>query len=121
MAVLPSPEAQARNRKLARDKYRKRRRTCIKKAHELAIRCSADVYLAVCKGGKFFIYKSTDRQGWPPAHNDLVGDRHQSVEPELTHAKVSHHYPIPQVFTCSTSGELAVGVNDGESDSGVEQ
>ena len=52
--------------------YRKRRKTCIKKVHELATKCSADVYLLVCKDERYTIYNSSKRPGWPPPDSTVV-------------------------------------------------
>ncbi len=60
------------DKRRARENYRKRRNTFIKKAHELALKYSADVYLVLRRDNKYHIYTSNDRDGWPPSKADLV-------------------------------------------------
>ena len=55
-----------------RERFRKRRKSLIKKANELSILCNTDLYLVMYQSGRYYIYSSTDRQGWPPNRNDLV-------------------------------------------------
>lgn len=59
--------------------FRKRSKTCINKANELAAKCSADVYLLLYKDRRYTIYSSSDRSGWPPTDSDVVGKQGSAV------------------------------------------
>lgn len=65
-------EEATHERRLQSEMYRRRRRTCIKKVHELSQLCSADVYLLVRRRGYYHIYTSTESGGWPPSEAELV-------------------------------------------------
>ena len=52
--------------------FNKRRRSLFKKAHELSVKTSTELYIVLHRGGRYFTYTSTDRQGWPPNENEVV-------------------------------------------------
>ena len=52
--------------------FNKRRRSLIKKANELAVKTSTELYIVMHRRGRYFTYNSTDRQGWPPNEDDVV-------------------------------------------------
>lgn len=62
----------ARSTRQFHNKRRKRRITLINKAHELATRCDAHVYVLVRYGGRYYSYKSLDQASWPPSQADIV-------------------------------------------------
>ena len=55
-----------------RERFRKRRKGLVKKANELSFLCHTDLYLMMYQGGKYYIYNSTKKEGWPPSEKDLV-------------------------------------------------
>ncbi|KAL2282149.1 hypothetical protein FJTKL_11189 [Diaporthe vaccinii] len=69
---------------------RNRRRTLLKKAHELHKLCSAEVFLVVYKSSKFYVYSSNDNNPkWPPPLSEI----------QLT-------YPLPEIYHPSRMGDL---------------
>ena len=52
--------------------FNKRRRSLFKKANELSGKTGTELYMVMHRGGRYFTYNSTDRQGWPPCQNDVV-------------------------------------------------
>ena len=54
------------------EKFRKRKESLFRKCDELRIHCQADVYILVCRNGKYFVYKSTDHPSWPPSPEQIV-------------------------------------------------
>ena len=57
---------------MIKDCFRKRRRTVIHKAHELAVRYGAQVYVVVQFNGTFRTYNSIDGEQWPPSVERIV-------------------------------------------------
>lgn len=55
-----------------KDCFRKRRRTVIHKAHELATCYGAQVYVIVQFNGQFHIYNSVEGEQWPPSMDRIV-------------------------------------------------
>ena len=55
-----------------KDSFRKRSRTVIHKAHELADRYGAQVYVVVQFNGKFQTYNSVEGEQWPPSTERIV-------------------------------------------------
>lgn len=55
-----------------KDSFRKRRRTVMHKAHELAVRYGAQVYVVLQFDGKFHTYNSADGEQWPPTVEKIV-------------------------------------------------
>jgi SRF-type transcription factor (DNA-binding and dimerisation domain) len=51
---------------------RRRKRTLFKKAHEFAEISGADVAFFIYKDGRWFTYKSTNRQSFPPSWEQIV-------------------------------------------------
>jgi len=54
------------------EKFRKRRGNLLKKANELAWMTEAKVYIVLQERGKFYTYKSTEDQHWPPSEDTIV-------------------------------------------------
>ena len=52
--------------------FNKRRRSLFKKANELSVKTNTELYIVMHRGGRYFTYNSTDRQGWPPNADDMV-------------------------------------------------
>lgn len=59
-----------------RERFRKRRKDLVKKANELSFFCHTDLYLVMYQSGKYYIYNSTKKQGWPLSEKDLVRKRY---------------------------------------------
>lgn len=52
--------------------FNKRRRSLFKKANELSVKTNTELHIVMHRGGRYFTYNSTDRQGWPPTEDDMV-------------------------------------------------
>jgi hypothetical protein len=59
-----------RNRK--GENSRRRKRTLLKKAYEYGELSGADIALFIYQSGRWFTYKSTDRQSFPPSWEQIV-------------------------------------------------
>lgn len=44
----------------------------MKKADQLARLCHADVALIICRNGRYYTYRSTDYERWPPPMSEIV-------------------------------------------------
>lgn len=67
---------------LAKDAFRKRKRTIKKKALELSKHCNAHVYVVLKYHGRFHVYTSEKSRQWPPTVGDImrtIQDRHEGV------------------------------------------
>ncbi|KAI9736727.1 MAG: hypothetical protein M1834_000931 [Cirrosporium novae-zelandiae] len=53
------------------DAWRKRTRTILNKLYELSVNCNADVYLLLCRNGKYYVHRSNRKEGWPPTQESL--------------------------------------------------
>jgi len=60
------------DRRVVREKFRKRSASWFRKGNELAQVTEADIYIVIRQGNKYYTYKSTDRPGWPPSEEDIV-------------------------------------------------
>lgn len=49
-----------------------RRSNLIKKADQLARLCHADVALIIRRNGRYYTYRSTDHEQWPPIRSGIV-------------------------------------------------
>ncbi|KAK3612990.1 hypothetical protein LTR56_028131 [Elasticomyces elasticus] len=56
---------------LAKDTFRKRKRTIMKKAQELSKLCHARVYLVVKYHGRFHVFTSETSRQWPPTVSEI--------------------------------------------------
>lgn len=59
-------------RRIVREKFRKRKVSCLKKVHELGSLCQAEVYILIFRNGKYYTYKSTNQPDWPPPDSEIV-------------------------------------------------
>lgn len=57
---------------LAKDAFRKRKRTILKKASELSKRCNARVYVVLKLHGQFYVYSSEESRQWPPTIEEIA-------------------------------------------------
>ncbi len=67
----------------------------MKKADQLARLCHADLTLIIRKNGRYYIYRSTDHDQWPPTMSDIIYiglDRY--VHLALTRPQ-KESYPLP--------------------------
>ena len=55
----------------------------MKKAHELAQLCQADLALIIYKNNRFYMYRSLERGSWPPSRADIVSSTAANLR--LTH------------------------------------
>lgn len=52
--------------------FTRRKLNLLKKADELARLCNADLALIIRKNGRYYTYKSTDHESWPPTMVEIV-------------------------------------------------
>ncbi|KAI0147271.1 hypothetical protein GGR57DRAFT_255723 [Xylariaceae sp. FL1272] len=70
-------------RKQDATRFSKRRKTYIKRTHELSRDCGAQIYTVVRKNNNFWVYNSHPQDGtWPPSYVDIT-----------------RSYPLPQIFS----------------------
>lgn len=53
------------------EKFRKRSKSLVRKAHGLATLTKAEVYVVLRRQGTYIVYRSTD-ESWPPSEDTLV-------------------------------------------------
>ena len=75
---LKSRPRTAKADKKINEKFRKRKRSLMNKADQLAKLCQADVYLVVSRENQHVTYSSTEKAGWPPSKDELVGNSSDS-------------------------------------------
>lgn len=61
-----------KDRKNRTERVRKRKKSLIKKADELARISGADVALIIRKNGRYWTYRSINQDSWPPAMEQIV-------------------------------------------------
>ena len=52
--------------------FTRRKSNLVKKAHQLAQLCHADLALIIRKNGRYYTYRSTDHDRWPPTITEIV-------------------------------------------------
>ncbi|MCJ1348208.1 hypothetical protein MMC31_006439 [Peltigera leucophlebia] len=60
------------NERRSREMYRKRSRSFLRKADQLARYTHAEVYVVICRNGRFSVYNSTRNSEWPLHQQDLI-------------------------------------------------
>jgi len=60
------------NRKRRSNNLGRRKKTLLKKAHELGKYDGVDVAVIIRQNGKFFTYRSVDHKSWPPSIEEIV-------------------------------------------------
>ena len=61
-----------------------RRKACLmKKAHELAKICEADLALIIRKKNRYYTYCSMEEKQWPPTMAEIVGVKRLVIGTEL--------------------------------------
>ena len=60
--------------------FTRRKSNLVKKADQLARLCQADLALIIRKGGRYYTYRSTDHDQWPPIITEIV------CEPSIDHS-----------------------------------
>ncbi|KAG9228315.1 hypothetical protein BJ875DRAFT_389649 [Amylocarpus encephaloides] len=70
--------------KQEREGVRRKTKTLLNKGHKLGKLPGVDVALIICNRGRYFVYKSSDLESFPP-----------------TMADIRMSYPIPKIFTRS--------------------
>lgn len=58
--------------KRIKKKFCKRKGSLMKKANELAELCETDIYVLLARKNKYYVYKSKEKQNWPPAAEIIV-------------------------------------------------
>ena len=53
--------------------FTRRKANLVKKADQLARLCHADLALIIRKNGRYYTYRSTDHDRWPPTITEIVG------------------------------------------------
>ena len=61
-----------KSKKATDEKFRKRKNNILKKGDELRLLCGADVYILLCRKGRYYIYNSTNQPSWPPPPEKIV-------------------------------------------------
>ena len=54
------------------ERLRRRKKTLFRRGHELEKLCNVDVAVIVFQRGQYYIYKSIDRDDWPPSMEEIV-------------------------------------------------
>ena len=75
--------------------FNKRRRSLFKKVNKLLIKTNTELYIVMHRGGRYFTYNSTDRQGWPPNEDDMV--RSLSLRNASTTNQIPDNKPPTQI------------------------
>lgn len=65
--------------KQVNEKFRKRKRSLMNKANQLAKLCQADILIIVSREKQHFTYSSTEKTGWPPSLDELTSDFFKST------------------------------------------
>ncbi len=52
--------------------FTRRKLNLLKKADQLARLCYADVALIIRRNGRYYTYRSTDHERWPPSMTEIV-------------------------------------------------
>lgn len=52
--------------------FTRRKSNLVKKADQLARLCHADLALVIRKNGRYYTYRSTDHERWPPTITEIV-------------------------------------------------
>ncbi len=52
--------------------FTRRKSNLVKKADQLARLCHADLALVIRKNGRYYTYRSTDHEQWPPTITEIV-------------------------------------------------
>ena len=56
-----------------REQLRRGKRTLFKKAHKLAKVHKVDIAVIMHENGRYYTYRSTDQESWPPTMKQIVG------------------------------------------------
>jgi hypothetical protein len=56
-----------------REQLRRVKKTLFKKAHKLAKVHKIDIAVIMHKNGRYYTYRSTDQESWPPTIKQIVG------------------------------------------------
>ncbi|KAL8800946.1 MAG: hypothetical protein Q9200_007094 [Gallowayella weberi] len=72
-----TPEARVTVRR-TRERFRRRKNSILRKADELAKKCSAEVFVIVRKGDRYFVYNSMEAADFPPPADTIL--QHPSTE-----------------------------------------
>lgn len=75
-----------------REKFRKRIKCLQKKADELS-QTAADIYLVIHREHRYYVYQSTEREGWPPSQEELVSFIAASSDFEINRYKRANYPP----------------------------
>jgi len=70
----------ASSQKNEREKLRRRKKNLFKRAYELRKLYDIDVAVILYKNGRYFTYKSTDKESWPPSRKEIVSTTAQTID-----------------------------------------
>ena len=70
--MAPSRKRQKTAEDKEQETFRKRRGGLTKKAFEVSYFTNTELYLLMFRGGRYYVFSSTDRDGWPPSQSDIV-------------------------------------------------
>lgn len=54
------------------ESFRRRRATLMKNARLLKSKCDADVYMVICRQGKYSMLNTSQDTAWPPSQHEVV-------------------------------------------------
>jgi hypothetical protein len=63
---------QQRNKKNTQEQFRRRKISLLNKADDLHRFFGADVFFAIRKKGKYYVYISAEKPHWPPTKEQIV-------------------------------------------------
>lgn len=67
-----SPNQMEKEGRRLTERFRRRRATFIKKAEQMRVDFDAQMYVVICRAGKFYTYNSLAGPNWPPPATDIV-------------------------------------------------
>ena len=59
--------------KAKNQQFTRRKSSLMKRTDQLVRLCNVDLALIIYKNGKYYTYRSTDHESWPPTITDIVG------------------------------------------------
>jgi hypothetical protein len=72
----------------------RRKKTVLKKVHELGEYDGIDVALVIRQNGRFFTYRSINHESWPPSMKEIVSLCHLGLHIH-TNVKAASFIPYP--------------------------
>ncbi|KAK0653620.1 hypothetical protein DIS24_g5924 [Lasiodiplodia hormozganensis] len=67
-----------------KERYRKRVTNFLRRAHEISSQFGADIYVVAYRDGKYHVFSSSDRDGWPPTAEKIPFRQQSSEGPRIS-------------------------------------